>query len=69
MSFSSDNLIIGLDVEGSTKYLSDVDVDELTYLINDSQDDAQVFNVKDGAKALSALRGNEPEKTFLAIPV
>ena len=66
MSFASDNLIIGIDVEGTIKQLTNIDADEGTYDIVDV--DGQVFPTRDAIPVLRKLRENEPEKTFIAIP-
>lgn len=66
MSFASDNLIIGIDVEGTIKQLTNIDADEGTYDIVDV--DGQVIPTRDAIPVLRKLREEEPEKTFVAIP-
>lgn len=66
MSFSTANLRIGIEVDGVTKQLTNIDADEGTYDIVDA--DGQVFPTRDAAPVLRKLRENEPEKTFVAIP-
>lgn len=66
MSFSANNLRIGLEVDGVTKQLTNIDVDEGTYDIVDAE--GQIFSTRDAAPVLRKLRENEPEKTFVAIP-
>lgn len=66
MSFPTSDLRIGLEVEGVTKQLTNIDADEGTYDIVDT--DGQVFPIRDAAPVLRKLREKEPEKTFIAIP-
>lgn len=66
MSFPTSSLRIGLEVDGVTKQLTNIDAEEGTYDIVDT--DGQVFPTRDAAPVLRKLRENEPEKTFIAIP-
>lgn len=66
MSFSANNLRIGLEVDGVTKQLTNIDADEGTYDIVDAG--GQIFSTRDAAPILRKLREKEPENTFVAIP-
>ena len=66
MSFSSDNLRIGLEVDGVTKQLTNINADEGAYDIVDAE--GQIFSTRDAAPILRKLREKEPENTFVAIP-
>lgn len=67
MSFASDNLVIGLEVEGTIKQLTNIDAEEGTYEVVDT--DGEVFPVREAIPVIRKLRENEPEKVFIAIAV
>lgn len=66
MSFPTSSLRIGIEVDGVTKQLTNIDADEGTYDIVDA--DGQIFSTRDAAPVLRKLREKEPENTFVAIP-
>ncbi len=66
MGFASDSMKIGLVVDGETKYLDNIDIEEGTYTVND--EGGAVYSIDEGAPIISKLRKNEPNETFLTIP-
>lgn len=66
MGFASNSMKIGLVVDGETKYLDNIDIEEGTYSVVD--EGGAVYSVDEGAPIVSKLRKNEPEETFLTIP-
>lgn len=65
MSFVSDKMYIGISLGDEIKQLKDINKEDLTYTVSDEGD---VLETGEGAKIITALRDNEKDKTFVAIP-
>lgn len=66
MSVVYERLKIGVEENGETKVISNLDLDELTYDLEEVG--GETFAAEQGVETLEKLRKAQPDKHFLVLP-
>lgn len=66
MSMVHERIKIGVESEGTTKLIDNLDLDGLTYDLVD--EGGEVFAAEQGVEAITKLRKGKPDTNFLVLP-
>ena len=66
MSVVYERIKIGVEEEGETKVIANLDLDELTYDLEEVG--GETFAAEQGVEALKKLKEGQPDKHFLVLP-
>lgn len=66
MSIVYERIKIGVEENGETKLIDNLNLDNLSYTLVD--EGGETFAAEQGTEAIAALRRGEPDKNFLVLP-